>query len=686
MKKKRKKYLSLILTLTLVLTTVIPVSAAENSSYIRGTFTFGPHNSEKDLTDSYIYSDGYFSDSAYNTNMHLAVMSMVMASASISSEEADYPEKSRNIQDLLGQLGFSEIEVNQYYKEKMQQNTMGTATAYKDLGDSVLLAIVPRSAGYESEWGGNFNVGDSGIHTGFQIGRDIVLGFAKDYVSNHTDAFKGKTVKVWTMGYSRGAAVANLIGGALVDDAGYLGVEVLPENIYDYTFGTPLTIPQNYQGKAEKYNNIHNYYADYDPVAMVPFSAWGFERYGQDIILDVYNESTKARMLEYLSKTNPNVYAAYTSNDAINDPDKFTAMTLGENLSIVPDTSKSVTQTEFLADRVAYLTKYVAPDRETYASQYQAALMAGMTFEFGSDDAVLEKFMSGAKDSSASKPLLVLLFFYDWVEQYVQQKGWNTPLETDWSEEVLPNPDESTGDETLDAFLGSEEYEQAFEGVTDSNLTEQYQVSTYGDLVNLYKSFGTQYMYQTLKDGLTAAGFSGEALEGHALLQGNVPEALGIFAANTLFGVDAPLTLDTVKEKIGKAATLLGNSSYMRVHNNEVILSWLRAMDTEAYEEPEKPSEEPEKPSEEPENPSEKPTKPSNTEKTPVSTKKTQAVDNKTKKNETVKQTEKAKISPKTGEDTKVYFVSEGFALLGMTGMILSTILPKKRKKAESQE
>ena len=33
--------------------------------------------------------------------------------------------------------------------------------------------------------------------------------------------------------------------------------------------------------------------------------------------------------------------------------------------------------------------------------------------------------------------------------------------------------------------------------------------------------------------------------------------------------------------KVKTALTVVGNSSYMRVHNNEVILSWLRAMDTD---------------------------------------------------------------------------------------------------------
>lgn len=133
----------------------LTVSAAEKSPYIRGTFTFSPFNSTHDLKDTYIYSDRFFDGSAYEADHHLAIASMILASTSISSVDVDYPDKSRNLRDFLDQIGFKDIQVNQDYKEKMQMNSMGAAAAYKELDSkTVLLAIVPRSAGYEAEWGG----------------------------------------------------------------------------------------------------------------------------------------------------------------------------------------------------------------------------------------------------------------------------------------------------------------------------------------------------------------------------------------------------------------------------------------------------------------------------------------------------------------------------------------------------
>lgn len=128
-------------------------TAQDDGTFLRGSFTFGPHENTNDLTDTFIYSDDYFSGSSYTANEHLATMSMQMAAASISSEDTnDYTDKSQNVQALLTALGFQDVQVNGYYKQQMQQNTMGVAVAYKKLNDdTVLLAIVPRSAGYEKE-------------------------------------------------------------------------------------------------------------------------------------------------------------------------------------------------------------------------------------------------------------------------------------------------------------------------------------------------------------------------------------------------------------------------------------------------------------------------------------------------------------------------------------------------------
>ena len=139
--------------------------------------------------DIYYYTDAVFSESAFTYNEHLATMSMILAASSISSQDADatYDDKSRNLGYLLREWDFVGFDVNDYYTQKPEEQSMGVGMAYKVIGEGedayTLLAIVPRSAGYEKEWAGNFTVGKSGVHQGFATGRDIVLEYAEKFVA-----------------------------------------------------------------------------------------------------------------------------------------------------------------------------------------------------------------------------------------------------------------------------------------------------------------------------------------------------------------------------------------------------------------------------------------------------------------------------------------------------------------------
>mgnify|MGYP004463917539 CR=1 FL=1 len=589
-------------------------SAQSDGTFLRGTFTYGPHESAVDLTDNFIYSDDYFKDSSYTANEHLATMSMQMAAASISSEDADYPEKSQNVQALLTALGFMDVAVNDYYEQQMEQNTMGAAAAYKVLDDTtVLLAIVPRSAGYEKEWGGNFNVGTgdgdvancyttdpngfqgtNGLHAGFQLARNIVLAFTKDYVADHSGAFAGKTVKVWTMGYSRGAATANLIGAALADaSVAAIGLEIKPENIYAYTFGTPLTVASDSaESTAERYNGIHNYFADYDPVAMVPFADWGFTRYGQNV---TYNAAArKTRMLRFLQTVNPNVYGKYTGGTG--DPDNFGGYTLGEGLKLIPS-GQNTTQEQFLRARIQHLTNTVATDRAVYVRDHQLALCTLVGFYLGESDDTVNLFIAGMKSDKTNLMMLVtMLAFYDWADQYeVVQSTEKAAQFARWMTEILPKP-RSEGDaedpkygEEANRYLSTEAYRAFYDSMTEAEKLSPYFKPDGGFTAQTEK-----LVKSVLKAGLDNAGIAQDSKTREDMLSDQSVPGLTKFIGYFVFGTgtkladltDSEAVRSALTEKINTAATLIGNAgTYMRVHNNEVILSWLRTMDS-YYDDP----------------------------------------------------------------------------------------------------
>ncbi len=613
MSSKFQRLTSLVLACALMLSLSVPALADEGSeetteptsprataqsdgTFLRGSFTFGPHENTKDLTDTFIYSDDYFSGSSYTANEHLATMSMQMAAASISSEDAGYPEKSQNVKALLTTLDFQDVQVNDYYNQQMQQNTMGVAVAYKLLGDdTVLLAIVPRSAGYEKEWGGNFNVGTGdassenrytttaenfqgtdGLHAGFQIARNIALAFTKDYTKKYSNVFEGKTVKVWTMGYSRGAATANLIGAALVDDAkNAIGLTIDSNNVYDYTFGTPLTVlpPDGTNPSAEQYNGIHNYFADYDPVTMVPFSNWGFTRYGQNT---TYNDSSrKAKMLKFLRPLNQNVYDIYTSQKG--DVDNFTGYTLGEGLTLTPS-GQMLSQRDFLNERISYLSKTIAKDRTDYANKYQAALSTLVSFYLGENDTTVTAFINGIKeDKTDLLTLFTLLIFYDWANQ--DEISLNQEKATQLAEQLkglLPPPDSNEN-------LNVDSYKNFYAAVTSPESLFKY-TYTKSDYITQAEAS----MKAVLKAGLDEANVKDGSTR-DAMLSNNSIAGLTKFLGYFMFGTETKFAdiktaddlANALTAKVNTAATLIGNAgTYMRVHNNEVILSWVRTLDS----------------------------------------------------------------------------------------------------------
>ena len=585
-------------------------TAKKDGAFLRGTFTYGPHESDADLTDDFIYSDRYFSGSSYTANEHLATMSMQMAAASISSEDTDYPEKSQNVQALLTALGFTDVAVNDYYKQQMEQNTMGAAAAYKVLDDTtVLLAIVPRSAGYEKEWGGNFNVGTGdgeadryttnpdgfqgtdGLHAGFQLARNIALEFTREYVKKHAEAFDGKTVKVWTMGYSRGAATANLIGAALVDDAEKaIGLTVDSKNVYAYTFGTPLTVcSESAEPAAERYNGIHNYFADYDPVAMVPFAGWSFARYGQNV---TYNAAArKTRMLRFLQKVNPNVYRIYTALTGKGDPDNFGGYTLGKGLKLIPS-GQNTTQEQFLRARIQYLTDTVAKNRAAYVRDHQLALCTLVGFYLGESDEIVNNFLAGiANDKTDLMMLVTMLAFYDWADQYeAVQSAEKAKQFAIWMKKILPEP-RSEGDaedpkygKEANLYLSTKEYRVFYDSMTDEG-----KLSTYFKPDGGFTDQTEKLVKSVLTVGLDNAGIAENSETRADMLSDQSVHGLTKFIGYFVFGTgtkladltDSEAVRSALTEKINTAATLVGNAgTYMRVHNNEVILSWLRTMDS----------------------------------------------------------------------------------------------------------
>lgn len=619
MLQKFKKITAIFLSLVILagtFSTLAIHAADEKSSLKKGEFVFAPHTyTEGDLTDIYYYTDDVFSGSALDYNEHLATMSMILAAASISSQEPDatYEVKSNNLRHLLREWDFGEFAVNEYYTQRPGEQTMGVGMAYKVIGEGddayTLLAIVPRSAGYQKEWAGNFTVGTDGVHEGFATGRDIILEFANQYVKENKKGFEGP-VKVWTVGYSRGAGVANLLAAYLDDNSNALGIEVTKENIFAYTFGTPSNV--QYEDEAEKaalesnYLNIHNRYSEYDIVTYAPFKNWNFTFYGTTKLFDVYNAEKKAEMLNFLEKTNKTIYDIYTAPNSSADPDNFTPLMLQVDISLKglkaalvpadPDYGIPTNQKDFLEERIAFLVENLVPDRETYVNGgYQYALQRLTSLYFGLDAEqgallfegmshdvkilaaayycyyIAECYLASSEDMLVVMAVLNEAFsiFEEYVDSVADMEEY---ADSEWYQYVC-------------AFIAGEEYAKMKEMLQSVTEDVESYVHNVALITGTVKKLAVGITAKVLGGGVSALTLDEE--EKTELMETMTSEEVTVplteFLVYLLLGSDDGIesSFDPSNKNIALAITFLSNAGrYMRVHNNEIILSWLRTEDS----------------------------------------------------------------------------------------------------------
>ena len=618
--QKIKKITAILLSVAmlagmLATSTLTAYATDEEADVKKGEFIFAPHTyTAGDLTDIYYYTDEVFSGSALDYNEHLATMSMILAAASISSQEADasYEVKSRNLSYLLREWDFSGFEINEYYEQKPGEQTMGVGVAYKVIGEGedayTLLAIVPRSAGYQKEWAGNFTVGIDGVHEGFATGRDIILEFAKNYVAEHADRFEG-TVKVWTVGYSRGAGVANLFAAYLDDNSEALGIELKKENIFAYTFGTPSNV--QYANEAEKAAlesnclNIHNRYAEYDIVTYAPFKNWNFTYYGTTKLFDVHNEEKKAEMLTFLEKTNKTIYDIYTAEGSTTDPDNFMPVMIqlntedGLGIELVPaDPELGIpgNQKEFLDSRITYLVENLVYDRETYVNGgYQYALQRLTSLYFGLDAEQSALLFEGMSHDVMT--LAAAYYCYYITECYLPLSesgmeaitvlGETLPMLDAYAELLAEMYEVNTTEwyAYVSEFLASEEYAQLVATI-EAVLADQELLSANLTMIQeTIRNFAVGTTAKVLGSGVAALTID-EAEKAELMVtmtSEEVTAPLTKFLVYLLLGSEDGIVapFDPSNKNVALAVTFLTNAGrYMRAHNNEIILSWLRTEDS----------------------------------------------------------------------------------------------------------
>ena len=603
-------------------------ASGDSLSATKGVYYFDPHEVGPelgDLTDTFIFDEELLKGDSLEYNDSLATMTFELAVASISSEreksdDAGYANKSRNLRAYLEDNGFVDFDTNEDYRKKPNYDTMGVACAHKKIVDDgkeyTLIALVPRSAGYESEWGANFKISDStddtGDSAGFRNGRNKVLGFAREYIEKY--GISGD-IKVWTAGYSRGAGVTNQVGAALVSRPENVlgdGVNLTPGNVYCYTFGTPKSASTGPNGgdfgsyNDEKFKYVHNVYELYDIVTVAPPAGFGFNRYGSDENGSHYSyadKGNKDRMLWFLEQTNPAIYDLYKNGG---DPDKFKPKTIegslidgSAGLTIV-DYEGSIdylpkTQAEFMQMMDESVTEAVLKDSDAsgdtarekyYNGQYQQAMYDLCGYMFAHLDKT-GSIVEGIEGSKYVKPMAASLYISYMLERYNDEIAARSDEQLAILDEALKALVEAAGG--TDGVLPEDapkDIKDAYNKIVEEIEKQEEAATKWANIDKLSRALTTALFRQVFKEGLDKAGIGESETIYNIAKKDTEARALSrilsyLLLYDTRQTSDTVLNFETVTDQVMHMATFMGNaSSFMRPHNNEVILSWLRTLDS----------------------------------------------------------------------------------------------------------
>ena len=262
------------------------VQAEETAAPAEITAAFHSVTTGSTISIKVPFSDEWFLKPATQYNHSLARSSMGLTVASFRPSSSDeinaYDEHA---QDFLSQAGFTDFSSYDYDRPAGRYtiaNCFGRRTITDEHGETFdLIAVGIAGQGYKDEWLSNLSVGNSTVHTGFSEAAVEVYDRLFGYISRmHIK----RPFKIWITGFSRAAAIANILAAYLEND------DILPEeDVYVYTFATPATTKDP---EAGSHDNIFNIVGSTDLVPTIPFSDWGYDRYGNTRFLPSQESSS----------------------------------------------------------------------------------------------------------------------------------------------------------------------------------------------------------------------------------------------------------------------------------------------------------------------------------------------------------------------------------------------------------
>jgi len=224
-----------------------------------------------------IIDEGDFDDAA-KFDGDIALISLIMA---------DNTSSEKKIKELFSLLEFDNIVCNDNYDSNSADSISYCLGHFKD-GSYDMITVAVRGLNYGAEWASNFKLGTSGDHQGFTESATKVYDALISYInSKYKGSYDKGKVKLWLIGYSRGAAVANVLSYLVLADPSKK-LNVPQKHIFSYTFNTPRGLTPEH---AVKFPNVFNIISAADLVTYIAPEEYGMYRCGKDICIFESKES-----------------------------------------------------------------------------------------------------------------------------------------------------------------------------------------------------------------------------------------------------------------------------------------------------------------------------------------------------------------------------------------------------------
>lgn len=281
-----RKFISPVRIVCFVLCLLLPPwavpAAGALGECVTITVPFGDMSGGGNLSWDFVYSDAYFNQPATQYNHALARCSLGMALA--SARQNTVGEKDKGIRSFLSAAGFTDFESEDYETETSEE-TIATMLGRRIVEGNTVLAVAVCGGNYQNEWQGNVllsskeydeEIGeDNAFHAGFLTAATKVVKRVMNYLEKYPA--QGE-LRIWITGYSRAAAVANLASFMLL----YFNDREADSRLYAYLFATPRC---SAVVDIRDCPGVFNIVGGFDPVAVVPFGEWGYDRYGTTLYL-----------------------------------------------------------------------------------------------------------------------------------------------------------------------------------------------------------------------------------------------------------------------------------------------------------------------------------------------------------------------------------------------------------------